>query len=209
MKIFHNRDRPNYYEVVSYGPKWLTEFREMDANYQYAGWTLDLMAYWLEQMIHNVFPLFADEPTITKYEKFLGLEYDPYATLEERRKTVAAFYYFGFGKLSRSAIIKFIKDYTGCDSDVTYNGMAFFIHIDGQGLPVLVDDKFLNTISRRMPAHLGYSVQVEENTLLTEYLGYIQVVTPHIVIEMEELNKVVYAESVAVAHVMCPTIILS
>lgn len=209
MKIFHNRDRPNYYELISYGPKWLTEYREMDANYQYAGWTLDLMAYWLEQIVYNVFPLYADEPTISKFEKFLGIEYDPSATLDERRKIVAAFYYFGFGKLSRTAIINFIKAYTGCDSDVTYNGSAFFIYIDGQGLPVLVDDKLLNMVSRRMPAHLGYSVQIEEETLLTEYLGFIQVVTPHIVIEMDELNKVVFMENVAVAHVMRPNIILT
>lgn len=208
MKIFHNRDRPNYYEIVSYGPKWLTEYREMDANYRYAGWTLDLMAYWLDQIIYNVFPLYADEYTITRFEKFLGIEYDPEATLDDRRRIVAAFYYFGLGKLSRTAIINLIKAYTGCDSDVTYDGMAFFIHIDGQEKPVLVDVKLLNMISRRMPAHLGYSVQIEEKSLLTEYLGFIQVVTPHIVIEMEALNKVAFADNVAVAHIMSTNIIL-
>lgn len=208
MRIFHNRDRPNYQEIISYGPKWLTEYREMDANYQYAGWTLDLMAYWLEQIVCNVFPLHADEATITEFEKFLEIEFDPSATLEERRKVVAAYYYFGYGKLSKTAIQNLIKAYTGCDSDVTYDGLAFSIYIAGNGLPVLMDDKILNIISRRMPAHLGYSVNIEEEIMLTEYLGIVQVISPHLTILSEELNKVILTERIAVAHVMRPNIII-
>ena len=56
MNIFHNDSRSGYEEIVSYGPKWLTEYKEMDAVYQYAGWTLDLMASFLEQIIRNRFP---------------------------------------------------------------------------------------------------------------------------------------------------------
>lgn len=209
MKIFHNDDRPNYLEVISYGPKWLTEFREMDANYQYAGWTLDLMAYWLEQIIRNTFPLHADEETISKFEKFLGIEFDPEATLEERRKVVAVYYYFGFRKLSRTSIIDLIKDYTGCGSDVLYDGNAFTIVVDGNGVAVLVDDKILNIITRRMPAHLGYSVQIREEAQITEHIGFVQVITPHITLESEELNKITFAERVAVGHVMIPSIILA
>lgn len=171
MEIFHNRDRPNYEEVISYGPKWLTGYREMDANYQYAGWTLDLMAYWLERIIHNVFPLYADEETITQLEKFLGLEYDPSLSLETRRKVVAAFYYFGYGKLSKTTIVNLIKAYTGCDSDVAYDGQAFLIEIDGRELPVLIDDKLLSIISRRMPAHLGYAVNIIKEARGKVYAG--------------------------------------
>ena len=73
MEIFHNRDRPNYEEVVSYGPKWWTEYREMDANYRFAGWTLDLMAYFLEQTVKNQFPSQADERTIAMFERMRKL----------------------------------------------------------------------------------------------------------------------------------------
>ena len=88
MEVFNNQQRSGYEEIVSYGPKWWTEFREMDANYRFAGWTLDLMAYWLERVVNNQFPANADERTITTvFEPALGIEPEPDETLEERRKT--------------------------------------------------------------------------------------------------------------------------
>lgn len=205
MRVFHNDNRPNYEEIIRYGPSWLTEFKEMDANYKYAGWTLDLMAHWLERVVRNVFPYLADEETISDLEKLLRIEHDSSATLEERRNVVASYYYFGFGKLSRTSIINFIKAYTGCDSDLTYDSMAFLIHVDGRGLPVLVDDKLLDMINRRMPAHLGYSIQIEEETSVTEYVGIEICMTPHIVIDTEELTKAVLSENVSITHIMLPT----
>lgn len=75
MEVFNNQQRSGYEEIVSYGPKWWTEFREMDANYRFAGWTLDLMAYWLERVVNNQFPANADERTITTiFEPALGIE---------------------------------------------------------------------------------------------------------------------------------------
>ena len=38
MEVFNNQQRSGYEEIVSYGPKWWAEFREMDANYRFAGW---------------------------------------------------------------------------------------------------------------------------------------------------------------------------
>ncbi|MDO4650431.1 MAG: hypothetical protein Q4B26_17470, partial [Eubacteriales bacterium] len=74
MEIFHNRDRSGYEEIVSYGPRWWTEYLEMDANYRFAGWTLDLMAHFLERIIKNQYPLNADEQTIELLEKLLHIE---------------------------------------------------------------------------------------------------------------------------------------
>ena len=45
--------RSGYEEVKSYGPSWWPEYREMNAVYKYAGWTLDLMAHFLEKLIWN------------------------------------------------------------------------------------------------------------------------------------------------------------
>lgn len=44
MDIFCNGQN-GYEEIANYGPRWWTEYREMDANYRFAGWTLNLMAY--------------------------------------------------------------------------------------------------------------------------------------------------------------------
>ena len=84
MEVFNNQQRSGYEEIVSYGPKWWTEFREMDANYRFAGWTLDLMAHWLERVVNNQFPANADERTITTvFEPALGIEPEPDETAKD------------------------------------------------------------------------------------------------------------------------------
>ena len=159
MEIFNNQQRSGYEEIVSYGPKWWTEFREMDANYRFAGWTLDLMAYWLERVVNNQFPANADERTITTvFEPALRIEPEPDETLEERRKTVAA-YWSGTGKLSKTVIQSIIKAYTGCESELWWNGVKLQIRIfcdeDGQ----FSQRKIHNIISRRYPEHLSFTIR--------------------------------------------------
>ena len=159
MEVFNNQQRSGYEEIVSYGPKWWTEFREMDANYRFAGWTLDLMAYWLERVVNNQFPTNADERTITTvFEPALGIEPEPDETLEERRKTVAA-YWSGTGKLSKTVIQSIIKAYTGCESELWWNGIKLQIRIFCDEDEQFSQRKIHNIISRRYPAHLSFAIR--------------------------------------------------
>lgn len=152
MEVFNNQQRSGYEEIVSYGPKWWAEFREMDANYRFAGWTLDLMAYWLERVVNNQFPANADERTITTvFEPALGIEPEPDETLEERRKTAAA-YWSGTGKLSKTVIQSIIKAYTGCESELWWNGIKLQIRIFCDEDERFSQRKIHNIISRRYPA---------------------------------------------------------
>lgn len=173
MEIFNNQQRSGYEEIVSYGPKWWTEFREMDATYRFAGWTLDLMAHWLERMANNQFPAHADERAITTvFEPALGIEPDPEESLEERRKTACA-YWSGTGKLSKTVIQSIIKAYTGCDSELWWNGTKLQIRIfcdeDGQ----FSQRKIHNIISRRYPAHLSFTIRDMICTfVLGEWVAY-------------------------------------
>lgn len=160
MEIFLNNTRPNYEEITSYGPKWLTEFREMDANYRYAGWTLDLAAFFMERIINNLFPEYADEQTIFMLEKILLIEYDtPYIDMEERRRTVAT-YFYGIGKLNRTSIISMAEQYTGCKcADVYWKKYVLYIAVEGDLDQAISWDynynKLAKILKRRMPAHLG------------------------------------------------------
>lgn len=157
MEIFCNRERPNYEEIVSYGPRWLTEYREMDANYKYAGWTLDLMAYWLERIINNEFPAYADEKTIGMWERVLRIERDPAMSLEERRRIVEA-YLAGPGKMSRSTIKALAVAYTGQDCDVYWVGERLRVQFDsGEGITISVAT-LRKILRRRLPAHISYVV---------------------------------------------------
>ena len=155
MEIFYNNVRPNYEEIVSYGPKWWTEYREMDANYRFAGWTLDLMAHFLERTIKNQFPMQADEKTIAMFERLLRIEYDSDMTLEERRRTVAA-YYSGTGHLSRSVILQLIKAYTGHDGEVYWDGLRLCIAFNNNSNHKISMGILQKILDRRMPAHIDY-----------------------------------------------------
>lgn len=158
MEIFYNSERPGYDEIVSYGPKWWTEYREMDANYRFAGWTLDLMAYYLERVVKNQFPSQADEETIAMFEKLLHIESDVELSLEERRRIVSA-YYSGSGHLSRSVILTLVKAYTGQDGDVYWNNGVLCIEFNNdEGMFVSIG-LLQKVIERRIPAHIPFKTR--------------------------------------------------
>lgn len=157
MEIFCNRERPNYEEVVSYGPRWLTEYREMDANYKYAGWTLDLMAYWLERIVNNEFPAFADEQTISMWERVIDIEREPGMLLEERRRVVEA-YLADPGKMSRSKIKTLARTYTGHDCDVYWIEEVLKIRFNSTEDIIISIDTLRKILRRRMPAHISYVI---------------------------------------------------
>lgn len=154
MRVFYNDERPSYEEIVSYGPKWWTEYREMDANYRFAGWTLDLMAYWLERIINNQFPACADEQAISVFERVLQIEPQPGVTLEARRKTVAA-YYSGTGHLSRSVILEMIKAYTGHDGEVFWSGQILCVLLNSNEMEFEAIKLLYKILERRKPAHIA------------------------------------------------------
>lgn len=160
MEIFNNRQRTGYEEIVSYGPRWWTEYREMDANYRFAGWTLDLMAYWLERIVNNQFPLLADEETIEMLERLLKIDPEEGSTLDERRRVVAMFL-SGLGrKICRSVIIGMVKAYTGQDCDVYWDGENLVIAINhNNGIPINLSVLF-RVLRRRLPAHIGWGIAI-------------------------------------------------
>lgn len=51
MIVFHNQQKTGYEEIVSYGPRFYPQIKEMDAIYRFAGWTVDQMAADLENLI--------------------------------------------------------------------------------------------------------------------------------------------------------------
>lgn len=178
MEIFYNLERPNYEEIVSYGPKWWTEYKEMDAVYRYAGWTLDLMAYWLERVVNNQFPQLADETTLRSLAKIMKVDDSDKMELDELRETVSM-YYAGSGKLSGSVIQNLVKTYIGCDSEILWDGTVLRIFLSDT---TNVSDKLLNVLLRRMPAHIAYEITMNETVKIYEYIAMAQVYRPEIVL---------------------------
>lgn len=207
MKVFFNDQRPGYEEIVSYGPMWWTEYLEMDAVYKFAGWTLDLMAWFLEKIVGNQFPGTADEEGLAIFENILGIQPEAGSSLEERRKIVLL-YYSGTGKLSGSVIQNLIRSYMGCDSDILWDGQIFEIKILGEDGPQQLNEGFLEVIRRRMPAHIAYGISLKEQIMQPEYVALAHTLAPHLTIHMDKINYYRLTEYMGIAHAMMPRISL-
>lgn len=178
MEIFYNNQRPNYEEIASYGPKWLGEFKEMDAVYRFAGWTLDIMAKFMEQIINNQFPQLADEKTVRLLAKIMKIDDFDIMELDDLREMVSV-YYAGSGKLSKSVLQNLVKTYIGCDSEILWEGQVLRIFLsDARN----VSEKLLNVLLRRMPAHIAYEITMNETVKIYEYLAIAQVYAPGLVL---------------------------
>lgn len=159
MEIFYNSHSPGYEEIVSYGPKWWTEYREMDAVYMFEGWLLDIMAKKMEQEVKNLFPSQADDSTLFEYEKLFGIEHDVEISIEDRRRIVEA-YYAGIGHLSRSAILQLIKTYTGHEGNVQWGEGGVLLITFNNDDSVFVSLGILQKIiERRIPAHIPFQTR--------------------------------------------------
>lgn len=158
MEIFYNRVDPNYVQIVEMGPRWWTEYREMDANYKYAGWTLDLMAYFLEKIVNNEFPSTCDEDTLKLFERILRIEYDTEMTIEERRRVVSA-YWSGNGKMSKTTIERIVSAYTGQEADIRWEDETLIIDFDNTETAMVSMSMLQKILRRRMPAHIEYSIR--------------------------------------------------
>lgn len=163
LDVFRNRQRPNYEEIITYGPRWWLEWLEMDANYRYAGWTLDLMAYWMERVISNQFPRHADLETVEKLEKLFNIDVDYSMTLEERRRVVESYYFYN-GHLSRTVIQSIIMTCTECESRLWWDGednniLKIDILQKETDISAAADRVFC-IIERRKPAHIAMNIRI-------------------------------------------------
>jgi len=158
MEIFNIGENAGYDEIVSMGPKWWTEYREMDAVYRYQGWLSDLEIHFINRLIKNQFPGEADEETVKKFERMFKFEPEADETLDERRRVVSA-YYSGTGKLSFSTIRSIVRSYTGSECDIWWDGCELNLRIYCEDEVSFSNRRVYRIIERRFPAHLVFWIR--------------------------------------------------
>lgn len=159
MEIFYKGESSEYEEIVKCGPNWWTEYLEMNAVYQFEGWTLDLMISWLNRMVSNQFPMHADEATIRFFEQLMMINPEPGESLEQRRENVFT-YYSGINRLSKSVIQSIMQIYTACNSEVWWENQSLHIRILCNGDRAYSIAKIVNAVERRLPAHLLFVIHI-------------------------------------------------
>ena len=205
MNIFYNDLRSGYEEVAASGPSYWTEFKEMDAVYKFSGWTIDLMAHFLERLVQNQFVQYCDEKTLYMYEQILHLN----ATglpIDERRRAIAAAL-LGYGKLSAEDIAAIVKAFTGSDCYVAWDGTELRLNLanseTGISYPSLIQ-----ILSNRIPAHIFFSLLSKYAVQADDYVGMAHRFTPRYNIQCEKLNYYYLRNRVGIGYVMNPKIII-
>lgn len=160
MEVFYNQARSGYEELVSYGPKFYPQIKEMDAIYRFAGWTLDQMAMDLENLISMQFVPNMTSEQLTFYEQFFRLSVEG-LSLKERRNQVFARLY-GTGKLSVSEISAMGRVLYGEDARITIHmGNTLEIQILALDVTDVVHKQFMAYLDRVLPAHIAYVIVYE------------------------------------------------
>lgn len=152
----HEGHVPNKELLESMGPSYWKEFREMEANYAYAGWTLDLMEYQFYRLINNLFIMTCDEQTLEKYEKLFGITPQDSQSLDSRRMTVLLLY-VGRQKTSFSSLRQYVKSTVGADTVLLWD----MEHDYTLRVRILSDDddsysiaELRRAMAARVPAHI-------------------------------------------------------
>lgn len=192
MNTFNNMERSGYDEIVSYGPSWWTEYREMDAVYRFAGWTLDLMALWLEKIIQNQFPSHMDAATCAVFEKILKLHPAANATLALRRAGIAMLYP-NTGKVSASLIKQLIQFRTGYNVEIWNEGGRICVRIMRDGTSVFWSRAITTILDSTLPAHVAHCGRADCAENMEVLIGVGSQVYESVAVDTDDISLAEYA----------------
>lgn len=146
----------NFQELCAAMPLYYLEVFEMRAILRAQGRLLDGVCGGVENVVDFNFILTADDATIRMWEKVLKITYKGRLTLEQRRRVVIG-YIIGFGHIGEQEIRAIIAQYTPNHVDFDFMRGKITIFIDGE---IFDEDNMLNTLLRRIPAHLSLCITV-------------------------------------------------
>lgn len=154
-----------YEELKTFYPVFYLDVFEMQAILSAHGNLADEIIRNIDLVIKNNFIQDADEPTVTRLEKFLWISVDKSRPLDERKRLVSSFF-VGYGKISSTKIKEMIRSFTDADSSVVFapgdeKGNNFLtILVDRGSVEKLFFADIATVLFKKLPAHLAYSIAV-------------------------------------------------
>lgn len=162
--IFGNLERSGYEEIASYGPPFLTELKEMDAVFRFAGFLTDMMAQNMELIVDNQFISLMDSQMLETIEKFIDIQMDEKLSLEKRKKNVLAILHAA-RKFSKTTIIEIINSYAAAVCKVGLYSGKLKIEVLFLENPENFMKDIIKIILDRMPCHLRLDLSADINTV--------------------------------------------
>jgi len=138
-------------------PLFYLEVLEMRAILRAQGQLLDRVCGGVETLVDVNFIVTADEATIRLWEKALKITYKNKLTLDQRKHVIIG-YIIGLGHIGETEIRGIVGQYTNGEVAVEFAKGVITVTVYGVifDLPVLLD-----TLIRRIPAHLGLIIVTE------------------------------------------------
>lgn len=143
----------NFQELCAAMPLFYLDVFEMRAILRVQGRLLDGVCSGLENVVDFNFILTADDATVRMLEKALKITYKGKLTLDQRKRVIIG-YIIGLGHIGEPEIRKIISLYTDFSVEITFYRGQIGITMDGIG-SVSGYENLLETLSKRLPAHLG------------------------------------------------------
>lgn len=167
MKFYNRYYESNFHELISHYPRYYRGVFEMAEILKTQGRVLDTLEDAVEQVFLDHFILTADLATIKTWEGFLGVAYEEQPTLEQRRRAVVA-RLCGLGHIGEPEIRAVIANYTENGAEIDFAQGVVKVLIDGT---VFDESSLLDTLLRRVPAHLGLDMSISTRRVFRHLLG--------------------------------------
>lgn len=146
----------NFKELCAAMPLFYLDVFEMREVLKAEGRLLEGICGGFELIVSDNFILSADEATIKKWETALDIVYEEQLTLDQRKQVVIG-YICGNGHIGEPEIREVIGHYTSGAVTVAFAKGVITIVIEGE---VPGEATLLDTLLRRIPAHLRLFIQV-------------------------------------------------
>lgn len=156
MKFYNRYYKSGYDELITYYPRFYKDVFEMVEILKAQGRILDGLEVNIEQTYLNHFILEADAATIKTWEELLGITYTEELTLDQRKAVVIG-RISGYGHIGEPEIRVLISLYTEKGVTIDFSQGIIFIQIEGE---IFDEGNLLNTLLRRIPAHLALKMRV-------------------------------------------------
>lgn len=202
--MYFNSDWENSYkEIQSWYPVYYLDVREMVAILRAHGSFSDGVQAAIEKVVNDFFIDTADEETISRMEKFLGIVPEYGSSLEDRRAYVKSFF-IGFGKISETIIKQVVKTISDLDVsclfepfDEDQNNCLYVIFEENADYKPYIK-KIEEFLSRRVPAHIIICFHFSFRTEASLYTGsFLSIKQKIIVSEVETDLQAVYYNDIA------------
>lgn len=166
MKFYERYYQNNYEEIITYYPRYYRDVFEMVEILKALGRVTDTLEEQIEQAYLNHFIMQADDNTIGIWERILEITDTVGLSLYQRKCAVIG-RLCGVGHIGEPEIRAIISNYTENGVGVDFSRGVISVIIDGE---VFGEDILLNTLLRRIPAHLALSMFIHTTRQFREEL---------------------------------------